>query len=74
MERKGYGYLHEMLIGLIILFIVISFYMGSMAPLIPIFVLVLGSTLILLGLGMKNAILITAGIMLLAFSIIYVRL
>ncbi len=71
MDRKGTGHAHEMLLALFVLVLFLTFYARDISIAIPPMMIILGGVMILGGMAIREPLVITGGIVMLAVALMY---
>jgi hypothetical protein len=71
MNRKGIGYVHEILFIFILLVLTMTYYLGDAQELMPPLLLMIGGILIVGGMVVREPLMVTGGIGLFAVALMY---
>ncbi len=71
MNRRGTGYAHEMLMAVFFLILVLAFFAKDSQTIVPPIMLVMGAVMIVGGMATREPMIVTGGIIVLAFALMF---
>ena len=71
MNRRGAGYAHEMLMAVFFLILVLAFFAKDSQTIVPPIMLVMGVVMIVGGMATREPMIVTGGIIVLAFALMF---